>query len=195
MQSRGIRELLYGSAAPRYFLPGVAAEDLATQALLTKYKWKPGSERINLSLSLTDTLPVLQTAPKGIESRLITLADRDSLKSFVTAEFSESWWREIEPVYQQDTQAFGITVHSKGRVAGFAAVHAANPNWFGPMGVSKEMQGQGIGRLLLLRTLNEAAARSTNTLTIPWVNETFYNKCLGKLPRRVFIKYSKSISP
>jgi GNAT superfamily N-acetyltransferase len=63
------------------------------------------------------------------------------------------------------------------------------------MGVSKEIQGQGIGRLLLLKTLNEAAARATTPLIIPWVNEAFYNKCLGKLPRRVFIKYSKSISP
>jgi GNAT superfamily N-acetyltransferase len=195
MKSQGIKELFYGSAAPRYFLPGVAAEDRATQALLDKHEWKSGSERINLSLPLTDELPSPPRDPQDITTGLITEADRNNLKSFITTEFSESWWMEIESVFHPAEKAFGITAHHKSKIAGFAAVHATNPNWFGPMGVSKTMQGRGIGRLLLLKALNEATAKATEHLTIPWANEPFYNKCLGKLPRRVFIKYSKNISP
>jgi len=194
MKSHGISELLYGSSAPRYFLPGVAAEDMTTQALLNKHGWKAGSDRINLTLHLNDTLPPIPPAPQNIKSTLITKDDQDNIKAFITEIFSESWQLETEPVFQQDNQAFGIIAHHKDKVVGFAAVNATNPDWFGPMGVSKPMQGRGIGRILLLKALHEALSRKASHLTIPWVNETFYNKCLGKLPRQIFIKYSKNLT-
>ena len=193
MQSHGVTELIYGSSAPLYLWPGVAEQDFATQALLNKHGWSRGSERINLTLTLPTTISLIPATVTEIETRLIASADRNNLKEFITAEFSQSWWQEIEAIFQPEQKAFGVIACREDQIIGFAATHATNSNWFGPMGVRHSERGKGIGRQLLLKSVREATVRGSKLLTIPWVNEEFYNKCLGKLTRQVFVKYSKCV--
>ncbi len=236
MRSHGVTELIYGSSAPRYLWSGVATQDLATQGVLDRQGWACGSERINLTLSLPTTMHLIwPTMLNEIEMRFVASSDFNNLKAFIIAEFSESWWREVESIFQSEQtycktitrirdegipapqiplitkkwsprdltpeafgkrleeKSFGMVACRNGEIIGFAATHATNPNWFGPMGIHHSERGKGIGRQLLLKSVREATVRGSKLLTIPWVNEEFYNKCLGKLTRQVFVKYSKCV--
>lgn len=194
MQLYGVTDLIYGSSAPQYLWPGVSVQDHALQALLDQHGWIGSSERINLNLPLPFITSAISTRLDDIEISIATADDKGAVDMFINSEFTESWGKEIEPVFQPEHSAFGIMASCQGKIIGFAAIHATNPNWFGPMVVSASYRGRGVGKLLLLTSINKAAAGGTTRLIIPWVNELFYNKCLGLLTRQVFIKYRKIFS-
>ena len=191
MLSRGVTEVIYGNSAPIYLWPGVGKNDEAMQSLLGKGGWVCGSERINLMLSLPMAMLASPTVAADVEVRLVVSDDERKLKEFVFVNFSESWWKEIEAIFNSESSAFSVIACCNGEVVGFASVGATNSSWFGPMGVGEQFRGRGIGKILLLKSINEATFRGENQLTIPWVNEAFYNRCLGKMPRQEFFKYSK----
>jgi GNAT superfamily N-acetyltransferase len=103
----------------------------------------------------------------------------------------------MRPALQDAGPAFCCVLRDRGRgpVVGFAAVHATNPGWFGPMGVCPELQGRGLGGRLAIRAVQEAWDRGTDRLFLPWVNENeaFYRHVLGGMRRILHIKTGKSL--
>ncbi len=191
LRTGGAVKLVYGSSAPRYIWPGVYKEDSATQALLNANGWRGSSERINLQLPLPCFKTDTQINSGEFTVSPVRFEDRDDAAQFLKSEFSTSWWRECEPIFERYHPAFGFAVRPEGVLIGFVAVHATNPSWLGPMGVRKDFRGHGIGRALLYAAVRESFVRESHRLTIPWVNESFYHACLGTLERQVFIKYKK----
>lgn len=72
---------------------------------------------------------------------------------------------------------------------------AANPGWFGPMGVAPEHRRKGLGRLLVCRAVKQAERDGISRIILPWVNEkaAFYERALGQVDFLRFYKTTKHL--
>ena len=105
-----------------------------------------------------------------------------------TAKFIKSY---SDRNYQHATM-----LRHKGTVIAFAAWEANNlgMGWFGPMGTAPEARGEGIGRLLLLRCLEDMRNAGRRCATIPWVGPVpFYEQTVGARVWRTYIRYEKTL--
>ena len=65
---------------------------------------------------------------------------------------------------------------------GFACFEATAKNFFGPMAVAKEERKKGIGKVLLLKSLNSMQEMGYAYAIIGWPTKTaisFYEKCVN----------------
>lgn len=198
---RGATDLVFGSCAPRYVLPGTPEDDVASRRLFRACGWRESSQRTSLRVTLDDRpIDALGVGPPShIGLGLATAQDSDALGRFITTVFSLSWREEVYSALVGDTQAFCSVLRDSagGQILGFAAVNATNPGWFGPMGVHPERRGQGLGRLLVRHACAEAQRRGASRLMLPWVNENegFYRHAVsGALERQVFLKTEKPVN-
>lgn len=67
-------------------------------------------------------------------------------------ESKESWLGECEAALANHPPTCFVAVRQR-MIVGFACYDATAKGFFGPMGVVRDAQGQGIGKALLLRTL------------------------------------------
>lgn len=83
-------------------------------------------------------------------------------------------------------------VAAKGsKILGYACYHATAPDFFGPTKVLEESQGLGIGKALLLRSLNALKEEGYIYAIIGGIGPAkFYEKCVNA----VFIESSKEYS-
>jgi len=72
--------------------------------------------------------------------------------TFIEDTFSLAWADEISVGF--DNKPVTVYIATKEReIVGFAGYECTRRDFFGPMGVSPEMQGNGVGRVLLLASL------------------------------------------
>ncbi|WP_105614800.1 GNAT family N-acetyltransferase [Vallitalea okinawensis] len=83
-------------------------------------------------------------------------------------------------------------IAAKGsKILGYACYNATAPDFFGPTRVIEECQGKGIGKALLLRSLNAMKAEGYIYAIIGGIGPAkFYEKCV----KAVFIESSKEHS-
>ena len=204
LKKLGCNKFSYGSSAPLYLVPGVPYGDSIMQEFLEKSGWSRQTDRVSLSVNLDEVDIDLQSIKTFLKvNRSVTIGtagnkQRAPLFTFIEREFSRSWAIETVPALDNAQQAFCCYVADKksGRILGFSAVNASNPNWFGPMGVQGERRMSGLGGLLVQYSTLLAKERNLKRLMFPWVNETemFYRKVLGTVgDRHVFLKYEKII--
>jgi GNAT superfamily N-acetyltransferase len=179
LRRRGVKELVYGSSSPSYLSPGVPAADAVTQAMLLAAGWKKSSERLSLSVAVERVeLPACSTVVTEVGA-----AERAATLHFIEQNFSVSWAKESLPALHGEEQAFCVIVQQAcGEIIGFAAMHATNPNWFGPMGVKTKERGKGLGYALLHHVFTRLHREQTEQVILPWINDKidFYEKVLGK---------------
>ena len=210
----------FGSSSPLYLFPGVDEEDKTLCSVLAEHGWDFSSERINriidmknLRISQVDLTKLLQKTDcanfadphwENIEKLCkysITIAlpdDKKELYSFISNEFSKSWAEESIAGCRADNPAFcSIIKDNSGKIAGFAAVNASNPNWFGPMGIKQSLRGKGLGKLLVIHSLlhtKETFPKKEHIL-LPWINDkdNFYCSILGDMKKNLYHKAIKNI--
>lgn len=122
----------------------------------------------------------------------VTDVDQSVLK-WIKENFSSYWRTEAEIAMKN---AFGGVVVAKrdGEILGFSTYGSLHPSWFGPVGVSKESRGMGIGTLLLYETLLELRTNGQRVVIIPWTKHLFYYAQLPGVSRiRYFNIYQKEL--
>ena len=203
LRGQGCELVRYGNSAPFYLFPGMPTGDAGGRALLGSAGWTEVSERV----SLVAELSALPFAPTDLDRGLarhpelhLVLAqpdDREPVLEFVSEDFSPSWAAEVAACFEDGSHGLCSILRSSGtgRPVGFAAIEAYNPNWFGPMGVREDLQGRGLGRLLVQHSALVARERGIPRFLVPWVgkNEPFYRKILGPGPRVAFRKCEKHL--
>jgi len=118
-------------------------------------------------------------------------ADRDRLDEFFAVDFGPDWGYEAGLALAADPPALHLAL-LEDRLIAFAAHSTQNREWgfFGPMGTTPAARGRGIGRVLLLRCLNDLLAAGHQTAVIPWVGPiSFYQEHCGAVVERVFWRY------
>ena len=106
----------------------------------------------DLLVNLLKIPPVEDTAADGFSIRRAQPFELTPIRTFVTANFSQSWADEISVGFaRQPISVFIATIERK--LVGFAAYECTRRGYFGPTGVIQAAQGKGIGKALLLASL------------------------------------------
>ena len=75
------------------------------------------------------------------------------LEAFIEANFENGWVSEIKAGCYKSNPSVFIAV-KENKIIGFAGYDCTAKGFFGPTGVAKDYQGQGVGKALLLTTLH-----------------------------------------
>ena len=97
----------------------------------------------------------LRLAAKGIVVRRAMAYEKEPVTAWVDRQFGDTapgWKSECEISFSRSPIACRIATQ-ESQLLGFACHDAAAKNFFGPIGVAEEYRAGGLGRLLLLSTL------------------------------------------
>ncbi len=93
-----------------------------------------------------------EVADAGVTVRRARAFEKHTVAGFARGRFSEKWASEVEVALARQPVACFIATREQ-RVIGFACYDTTMRGFFGPTGVCEEARGLGIGRLLLMRSL------------------------------------------
>lgn len=131
---------------------------------------------------LPDIQPLIDDLQKtGIAIRRGLPYEKHAVIQWVRKEFKQAWASECEVAYCRSPVACFIAVRD-GNPIGFACHDIACRNFFGPTGVIESARGKGIGKALLLTTLNAMRADGYAYAIIGDAGPTkFYEQLVGAI--------------
>ena len=130
-----------------------------------------------------DMIVNLYQIPNYVENNIVIkrayYADKDELFEFIKKEFPDKkgWVNETEyGLNQNPIQVYVALI--KNKIVGFACYDCTAKGYFGPLGVMEKHRKQGIGKQLLLKTLNTMKEMGYGYAIIGWVDgpDEFYFK-------------------
>ncbi len=102
---------------------------------------------------LPDSTPVYdKVAESGITLRRARAFEKHTVAAFAKANFSEKWVSEIEVAMSRQPISCFIATRDK-IILGFACYETTQRGFFGPTGVLESARGLGLGKALLLKSL------------------------------------------
>jgi GNAT superfamily N-acetyltransferase len=110
----------------------------------------------DLLVKLYNLKPPKRPVPDGIAIRRAFAAEKRLIADWVAKRFGERWASECEISFARQPVACFVAV-SDFEVLGFASYDATALGFFGPTGVAVEARHKGIGRGLLVATLEDMA--------------------------------------
>lgn len=197
----GVREVEVLAIPGNYFAPGL--DPRYTEALC--FFERRGFERFRDCVNLVGELDRAfdtradeqRLAAAGVELRRARRGDEPLLDAFFAEHFGDDWRFEAGLGLEVDPPGLHLAL-AGGRIVAFGAHSTQNREWgfFGPMGTAPAARGQGLGRVLLWRCLNDLRAAGHRTALIPWVGPiAFYHRWAGCRVARVFWRYRRTRGP
>lgn len=110
--------------------------------LVKLYEWKPSD----------------RPAPSGVTVRRAFAAEKRLVAQWVAERFGERWASECEISFMRQPVACFIATDDL-EVMGFASYDATARGFFGPTGVAENARHKGIGRALLVATLQDMSTQ------------------------------------
>ncbi len=103
--------------------------------------------------ALPDSTPLAQKVEDaGITVRRARAFEKHTVAEFAASHFSRKWASEVEVACTRQPVSCFIATRGK-HILGFACYDTTMRGFFGPTGVMQEARGLGLGKLLLLRSL------------------------------------------
>jgi len=192
LKDDGVKEVRVFESAPRYMFPGVDPRYTGIYIFFLNNGYKVFDYTFNMFLKLTHLYTYQQI--QGVEILRAKAPHQEEVRLFLKTHFPP-WEEEVLTSFTYDPPRLVIALQ-KGRIVGFSAFDTNNPGvgWFGPMGVDNSLRGKGIGRVLLLETLNFMMEVGYKNAIIPWVGPVaFYYKTVGATINRVFVRMKKML--
>lgn len=128
-------------------------------------------------------LPSVTDQTEGPRVRVAMAYEREQVVAYVRDTWNERWASEVACAFSSHPIRCHIAV-ANGKMCGFACHDTTFRGFFGPMGVTPDAQGAGIGRKLLLEALRAMRSRGYVYAVIGNVEEAlgFYVKTVGASP-------------
>ncbi len=179
LASQGCSSCWISPYAPGYFTPGIDVTAYSTGlAVLKERGYKTESRPLAMELDLAN-LTVPEHAAKKIaqvEQEMQFSAYTPDLTipllHFAAEEFSGDWVRfardAARAILKGDDPGRLQIANMNDRVMGFSHYEGAR---FGPIGVSNQVEGKGVGSALMLRTLKSMAAKN-DRIWFLWTEDT-----------------------
>ncbi len=121
-------------------------------------------------------------AEQDVLVRRAMASEKKRVTGWVQHLFGDGWAAECDVSFARQPIACMLAV-SAGRPAGFACHDSTCRNFFGPIGIDPALRHKGIGRALLLATLNAMAHAGYAYAIIGSAGPvTFFEKCVGAFP-------------
>ena len=93
-----------------------------------------------------------EVASKGVTLRRARAFEKHTVAAFAREHFSEKWVSEVEVALTRQPVACFIATRDK-QILGFACFDTTQRGFFGPTGVLESARGLGLGKALLLKSL------------------------------------------
>ncbi|MEM8863954.1 MAG: GNAT family N-acetyltransferase [Planctomycetota bacterium] len=187
----GAEESRLAESAPNYLTPGVDSRYAEAIRFFERRGYERLGTAVNMQASL-DALPKIDSETNAFAIRRASSEDAAPM-SRLLAEHWPSWSEEIAVALENEPPTLFVA-YSEGRLLGFAAYDSNNQGtgWFGPMGTDPAVQGQGVGKALLLESLHAMRTAGYREAVIPWVGPVnFYRKTIGAQVTREFVRLRK----
>ncbi|MFW5985816.1 MAG: GNAT family N-acetyltransferase [Halanaerobiales bacterium] len=111
--------------------------------------------------------------------RRVLTPEKSIIVDWINIHFSVSWADQAEIAFSRQPVSCFIALEDKD-IVGFACYDVTCKNFFGPMGVYKDYRGNGIGRRLLLKSLEAMTAEGYAYAIIGDIGPAeFYKKVVG----------------
>jgi GNAT superfamily N-acetyltransferase len=191
----------------RHFFPGVPTDLPRLQSVLVRAGFvEEGKHVYDLERDLADYQPPVRPAET---TRICLAVARDAIDSFLASEFPGRWRADVMEKFDEDPSRV-IALWRGFELKGFAMVQvdgdvhrragavwsrSLGPGWaaLGPIGVAKDLRGQGFGHGLLAAALCRLSSLGARRTIIDWTTLTqFYGKH-GFVPTREYVSYAKTL--
>lgn len=118
-------------------------------------------------------------AAAGIEIKRAIGPERRVVTDWILAKFSKCWASEADCAFSQIPVTCFVAVKG-GKPIGFACYDTTAKGFFGPIGVDKAERCGGLGKALLLRTLEAMREAGYGYAAIGWAGPVdFFKKTAG----------------
>ena len=115
----------------------------------------------------------------GIEVRRALGPEKQAIVEWAEKKFSRSWASECDVALSAQPVTCFIAVREK-QVIGFACYDATLKGFFGPIGVDESVKKKGLGKALLIRTLEAMRDAGYGYAAIGWAGPVeFFAKTVG----------------
>ena len=122
-----------------------------------------------------------EVAGRGVTLRRARAFERHTVTAFVREHFSPKWVSEVEVAMARQPIACFIATREKA-VVGFACYDTTLRGFFGPTGVAESARGLGLGKALLMRSLEALRETGYAYAIIGGVGpKEFYAKACGAI--------------
>lgn len=116
---------------------------------------------------------------EGIEIRRAIGPEKHAVVEWAEKKFSRSWASECDVALSAQPVSCFIAVKEK-QVIGFACYDATLKGFFGPIGVDESVKKKGLGKALLIRTLEAMRDAGYGYAAIGWAGPVeFFSKTVG----------------
>ena len=179
---------------PNYLIPGVDERDADTATFLRAMGFEAFETTRNLRVDLT-RLPVSGPVAPGYRIERARAVDSAAVEQLLGAHWP-SWQDEVASSLSREPPALFLAWDDQDRVAAFSAHDGNNrgTGWFGPMGTDPGHRGRGLGRALLLRSLEDFRRAGMDEAVIPWVGPVdFYREAVGAEVDRTFVRFRRAM--
>ncbi|HAT71848.1 MAG TPA: GNAT family N-acetyltransferase [Elusimicrobia bacterium] len=115
----------------------------------------------------------------GVEIKRAIGPEKQAIADWVEKYFSRAWASECEVALSAQPASCFIAVRA-GQIAGFACYDATAKGFFGPIGVDEAARTGGLGKALLIRTLEAMREAGYGYAVVGWAGPVdFFKKTVG----------------
>jgi ribosomal protein S18 acetylase RimI-like enzyme len=186
MAAMGRKVVMLSPYTPNYFIPGVDVNAYPDAlAFLLAEGWQVASQPISMRAETTgfQSTPEIaeraeQLAKQGYAVRAVRSADLPELLPFIARHFGWDWVRFAQDYLLElfgpgsDQVCFLVATHTGldgvERIAGYCQQRRER---FGPFGVDPALRGNGLGRVLLFRCLEDMLEKGFHAAWFLWTGE------------------------
>lgn len=183
------KEILISPYTPNYFVPGV---DVRSYANALSFLQKHGFEIIARPISMDANIVLFDESPyaerearlreQGIEVRNLHPHEVTDLIAFLKAHMPGDWVRHARDLLTDITKGLGsydqfIVAIADGEIVGYCQFEGEH---FGPYGVRNEMQGKGIGTVLMVKCLQTMRRKGLHNAWVLWTSEETAQKVYSR---------------
>ncbi len=116
---------------------------------------------------------------EGVEIRRAIGPEKHAVVEWVEKKFSRSWASECDVALSSHPVTCFIAVKDR-KVLGFACYDATLKGFFGPIGVDPDSHKKGLGKALLIRTLEAMRDAGYGYAAVGWAGPVdFFRKTVG----------------
>lgn len=196
LRNRGVYKLVFGQDS-RHFFPGCPDECHSLRDFLRVEGFEETSSAFDLECDLTKYEPPTGAleSREGVELRPLTDLDKAALDDFFKRVFPGRWrYDTMAKIDAEERADFVMGLFVGGKLEGFALTQddshkmpvsgavwkeSLGPNWgtLGPIGVSSEVRGRGLGHAILAFGLSDLKRRGVRKCLIDWTTlDRFYGR-------------------
>ncbi|MFA5858784.1 MAG: GNAT family N-acetyltransferase [Elusimicrobiota bacterium] len=198
VREHGVQLLRVLDSAPCYFQPGIYPVYTEAVVFLQKKGFKQQGECVHMlsdleALDCNTETDELRLEKVGVKLIRASLGDKEQLIEWLKIVFPH-WIPEASMGFMHKEVRVFLAKNGDGKIIGFAGYDVMKDARFGPLGVDSQYRRHGIGKVLLLKCLNEIKLMGIKSCVIPWTSAySFYlGGCDAKI-WRLFWTFAKEL--